>query len=116
MDYAKGCLAALIGLCAFIPAVADAQTSERPVCEVHYWPAQHTGAAVDALVGPGLLDELLGAGKPLPETAERMRKILSPEAQLGFLKQVDLSGLLGDASPTFHLESGGPDAFSLKKS
>lgn len=116
MDYAKGFLAALIGLCAVTPAVADAQTSGLPACEVHYWPAQHTGAAVDALVGPGLLDELLGAGKPLPETAERMRKILSPEAQLAFLDQVDFSGLLGGASPTFYLESGGPDAFSLKKS
>ena len=115
MGYAKGLLAALIGFCAVAPAVADAQTSGRPACEIHYWPAQHTGAAVDALVGPGLLDDLLGAGKPLPETAERMRNILSPEAQLGFLKQVDFSGLLGDAVPTFYLESGAPDAFLLKK-
>lgn len=115
MNYARCWLSTLIGLCAVAPAIADAQTSGSRVCEVHYWPAQHTGAAVDALVGPGLLDDLLGAGKLLPETAERMRKILSPEAQLGFLKQVDFSGMVGDASPTFYLESGGPDAFSLKK-
>lgn len=115
MNYARGWLATLIGLCAVAPTMADAQTSGPHVCEVHYWPAQHTGAAVDSLIGPGLLDEVLGAGKRLPETAEKLRNVLNPEAQLGFLKQVDFSSLLGGASPTFYLENGGPDAFLLKK-
>jgi hypothetical protein len=103
------------GCCAAVPAIAGVQTAAPRDCEVHYWPARNMGAAVDRLVGPGLIDDLLGAGKHLPATTEKLRESLTPEAQFALLKQVDFTGLLGSAPPAFHLETGDVQPFALKK-
>ena len=84
------------------------------VCSIHFWPAANMRAVVDSLVGPGLIDDLTGAG-PLPEATENLRSSLSPKAQFDMLKSLDFAPLIHTARASFSLESEMDNPFSLKK-
>ena len=71
-------------------------------------------AAVESLVGGGLIDSLAGVG-PLPEATEALRSSLDPNSQFEILKSLDFAPVIHDAKPVFFLEPELIKPMSLKK-
>lgn len=106
-----GVVAAAAPNCAF--AQASPPTSAE-ICSIHFWPAANMRAAVDSLVGGGLIDSLAGVG-PLPEATEVLRSSLDQKSQFEILQSLDFTTVIRDAKPVFFLETELDNPFSLKK-
>lgn len=89
-------------------------TGSEKVCSIHFWPAANMRAAVDSLVGGGLIDNLAGTG-PLAEATETLRSSLDPKSQFDILRSLDFTSLIHTAKASFVLEPELSNPFSLKK-
>lgn len=94
-------------------AQAPAHAGEES-CSIHFWPAADMRAAVDSLVGGGLIDSLAGVG-PLPEATATLRSSLDPKSQFEILQSLDFAPVIRDAKPAFVLETELSKPLSLKK-
>jgi hypothetical protein len=63
-------------------------------CELHLWPAERMNSMTSGLLGPGLLNSAINAGKDA-NNKTLMASALDSPSQLDALQDVDLRGLLG---------------------
>lgn len=80
-------------LAAISAAPALAQTPATATCELHIWPAERMASMTTGLLGGGLLDAAIHAGRDASNRASLASALDSP-SQLDALQSLDLSNLI----------------------
>lgn len=94
----KMTLTLMAGFASLAAANASAQDAAAPAaapsgCELHIWPAERMSSMTTGLLGGGLLDAALHAGKDASNKAQLASALDSP-SQLDALQAMDLSTLI----------------------